>query len=250
MPYNIMKRSDRYNISVIISCFNEEKTIEQCLRRTLASVPDAEIIVIHGGRDRTADIAEDLASQHPRIRVIRNKNDRGKGHAIKVGIENASSDVMVQLDADLQFKPEEIPKLVQPLLDGKADLSFGCRFMKYSNVENYKFSFLRVMGNRMVNSYISLLARQRFFDITTGLKAWTRQSIDDIAFKDDRFLYEAEIALRASLKGYRVAMIPITYFNRLGGISGHGRGWREPISIIWTGAKILFFATLIRLSLW
>ena len=82
------------------------------------------------------------------------------------------------------------------------------------------------------------------------LKAWTRDAIESVAFKDDRFIYEAEIAVRAGLAGRRFAMVPITYFNRYGGISGHGRGWKEPVSIIWTGVKILIFSTLIRLSLW
>ena len=245
-----MGATGRAGISVIVACYNEEKNIGQCLRRAMDAVPDAQLIVVHGGKDRTADIAEDIARHHTRINVIRNKDDRGKGHAVKVGVENATHDVMVQLDADLQFMPEEIPKLVRPILDGKADLAFGCRFMEESVVENYKFSFFRTVGNHLVNWWITLLGHQTFHDITTGFKAWTRKAIQDIAFKDDRFIYEAEIAVRADLKGYRIAMVPITYSNRLGGISGHGRGWREPFSIIWTGAKILFFAPLIRLSLW
>ena len=244
-----MKPSSTEKISVIIACYNEEDNIEQCLRRTVKAVPAAEVLVIHGGTDRTADIAEMIAREHPAIKVIRNKDDRGKGHAIKVGIEEASFDTQVQFDADLQFVPEEISKVVQPILDGKVDFSFGCRFMKESDVENYKFSFFRVMGNRIVNRYVSFLGHQRFYDITTGFKAWTRRGIKDIAFKDDGFIYEVEIAIRANLKGYKVKMIPITYFNRLGGISGHGRGWQEPISITWTGIRILVFATLIRLSL-
>ncbi|HOE26902.1 MAG TPA: glycosyltransferase family 2 protein [bacterium] len=237
-------------LSVIISCFNEEESIGECLRRTMQAVPDAEILVIHGGSDKTADIAEEMARGNPKITVIRNLDDRGKGHAIKVGIRRSSADVMVQFDADLQFMPEEIPKVVRPILAGEADFSFGARFMKESDVERYDFSFFRVMGNRIVNRYVNLLTRQRFCDITTGFKAWTRDAIESVAFKDDRFIYEAEIAVRAGLAGRRFAMVPITYFNRYGGISGHGRGWKEPVSIIWTGVKILIFSTLIRLSLW
>ena len=245
-----MENPDRREISVIVSCFNEEDNIEKCLRRIVRTVPGAEVLVIHGGKDRTADIAETVALEHPGIRVIRNKEDRGKGHAVKVGVREASADIMVQMDADLQFMPEEIPEVVRPIRDGRAAVSFGCRFMKRSNVENYRFDFLRVLGNRVVNGYVSLLGRQEFRDVTTGFKAWTRRAIDDIAFKDDGFVYEVEIALRASLKGYRVAMVPITYCNRLGGFSGHGRGWRESASIALTGARILVFATMIRLSLW
>jgi len=242
--------SSKPTLTVIISCFNEEESIAECLRRVVQSVPDAEVLVIHGGRDRTADIADEAARGNPKIKVVRNIDDRGKGHAIKVGIEKASADTMVQFDADLQFMPEEIPKVVRPVLDGEADLSFGARFMEGSDVENYDFSFFRVMGNHIVNRYVNILTRRRFYDITTGFKAWTREAIEGIAFRDDRFIYEAEIAVRAGLKGYRIAMVPITYFNRYGGISGHGRGWKEPFNIILTGIKILLFSTLIRLSLW
>lgn len=240
----------RPTLSVIISCFNEEESIGECLRRTVKAVPDAEILVIHGGTDRTADIADEMARGNPNIVVIRNLDDRGKGHAIKVGIEKSSADTMVQFDADLQFMPEEIPRVALPILAGEADLSFGARFMKGSDVANYDFSFFRVLGNRIVNRYINLLTGQAFCDITTGFKAWTREAIESVAFRDDRFIYEAEIAVRAGLKGLRIAMVPITYFNRYGGISGHGRGWKEPVSIILTGIKILAFSTLMRLSLW
>ena len=168
-------------LSVIISCFNEEESIGECLRRTVQAVPDAEILVIHGGRDRTADIAEEMARTNPNITVIRNLDDRGKGHAIKVGIARSSADVMVQFDADLQFMPEEIPKVVRPIVAGEADFSFGARFMEESDVERYDFSFFRVMGNRIVNRYINLLTRQRFCDITTGFKAWTRDAIASVA---------------------------------------------------------------------
>ena len=241
---------DGQNVSVIISCFNEEETIEECLERVERVVPNAEILVVHGGTDRTSELATLRARSNGNIRVLRNYGDTGKGHAIKIGISIAERDIMVQLDADLQFMPEEIPKLVRPILEGEAEITFGARFMPESDVEHYDFSFFRVMGNRIVNRYVSTLTGQEFYDITTGLKAWTRKAIEDINFKDNRFVYEVEIAVRGSQNGYRVAMVPITYYNRLGGISGHGKGWREPLSIIWTGVKILLFSTLARVGLW
>jgi glycosyltransferase involved in cell wall biosynthesis len=232
-------------ISVIVSCFNEEKTIRECVERIQRTLPNSEILVICGGTDNTIEIAKELALKDKNMKVLKNYGDTGKGHAVKLGISIAQYDIMVQIDADLQFMPEEIPKVVRPILDNEFQISFGVRFAEDSNVENYNFSFFRVMGNKLVNKYISFLTGQRFCDITTGLKAWTRKAIEDINFRDNRFVYEMEIAVRGTAKGYNIAMVPITYFNRLGGISGHGRAWREPISIILTGAKILLDSTLI-----
>lgn len=236
-------------VTVLLSCFNEENTIQECLQRILKTLPDSEIIVVHGGSDSTATKAREIAQIHSNIRVLKNYGDTGKGHAIKIGISVASHDVMAQVDADLQFMPEELPKLLDPIFKKKADITFGARFMQESDVQNYKFSFFRVVGNRTVNAYFSFLTGLRFDDITTGHKAWTRAAIEDIQFRDNRFVYEAEIAIKGAMRGYRFGMIPITYFNRLGGISGHGRGWRETISIIFTGLKILWFGTLWRLRL-
>jgi len=236
-------------ISVIISCFNEESTIQECVQRILKTLPDAEVIVVHGGRDQTASKAREIAKSHPNIRVLKNYGDTGKGHAIKIGISVATHDVMAQVDADLQFMPEELPKLLEPILRNEADITFGARFMPDSDVQHYKFSFFRVMGNRTVNAYFSFLTGLRFYDITTGHKAWTRKAIEDIQFQDNRFVYEAEIAIKGAMKGYRFKMIPITYYNRLGGISGHGRGWQETASIILTGLKILTFGTLWKVRL-
>jgi len=235
------------NVSVIIACFNEQQSIEECLTRTLKALPEAEILVIHGGSDDTAKKASAMAKDHKNIRVLRNYGDTGKGHAVKIGISIAQYDLMVQLDADLQFMPEEIPKVLQPIRAGDAEIVFGARFMKESNVQNYNFSFFRVMGNRIVNKYFSLLTRTPIYDVTTGFKAWTRKAIEDISFRDNGFVYEAEIAMRGSIKGYRITMVPVTYCNRLGGISGHGSGIKEPLSIILTGIKILFLGTSLRL---
>jgi len=248
--YNMnSKNSATKGVSIIISCFNEENTIEECLQRLLAVLPNAEIIVVHGGRDQTAAIAQKISQDYPNIRVLKNYGDTGKGHAIKIGISVSSHNILAQMDADLQFMPEELPKLLEPIYQGEADITFGARFMPESDVQHYKFSFFRVMGNKTVNAYFSLLTGLKFRDITTGHKAWTRKAIEDIQFRDNRFVYEAEIAVKGAMLGCRFQMIPVTYFNRLGGISGHGRGWVETVSIVVTGIKILAYGTLWRFRL-
>jgi len=234
--------------SIIIACLNEEDTIIECLERLTQSAPDAEILVLHGGKDRTYDRAKTFAQSHPNVVPVRNENDRGKGSAIKAGIERASFNVMCQFDADLQFEPEDIARVMAPVLEGRADVVIGSRFMKKADASDYKFSFLRAVGNRMVNAWVSLLCGQSITDVTTGYKAWTRAAMQKIRFQDDGFVYEVEIPVRACVEGLRVAQVPVKYQDRQGGVSGHGTGWREVLSIGRTGFRILASALTIRLN--
>ncbi len=238
-------------ITIIISTFNEEETIRGCLDRVRAVAAEAEIILLHGGRDGTARAARAWGEEKgDPIRVYDNYGDSGKGHAIKVGITLASHPVMVQFDADLQFAPEDIPLLAGPVLAGEADLSIGSRFLPESDRSGYRSSFFRDRGNAFLNQFISLIARRKVSDVTTGMKAWNREMIWDIDFQDNRFIYEMEIVVRSALKGYRIVQVPVTYFSRQGGASGHGSGAAEFCSIARTGLLIAFKALLIRWGLW
>lgn len=237
--------------TIIISTFNEEDLICECLERICAAAPQAEILLVHGGRDRTAEIARRWAQDHPgRVRVMENYGDCGKGHAIKMGISLSPHPVMVQFDADLQFAPEDIPKVANPVLEGKADVVIGSRFMKGADRSAYQSSFFRDKGNTFLNRFISMLAGQQVTDVTTGLKAWNKKAIWEIQFRDNHFVYEMEIVLRGALKGYRILQVPVTYASRQGGYSGHGTGLKEFYSIAKTGLMIAFKALLIRLKLW
>ena len=245
----IENHSKKY--SIIISTFNEEDTIRGCLERIRRAAPAAEIILIHGGKDKTSQIARRWArEQQGEVRVIDNYGDCGKGHAIKVGISLAGYPVMAQFDADMQFAPEDLEKMVGPILEGKADLVIGSRFMEGVDKSGYQSSFFRDMGNSFLNGFISLLAGQKITDVTTGMKSWNRAAIWEIAFKDNRFVYEMEIVMRAALRGYRILQVPVNYASRQGGISGHGSGLKEFFSIACTGLIIAWRALLIRLHLY
>jgi len=237
--------------TIIISTFNEEDTIRGCLERVRRAAPDAEIILIHGGRDKTSEIARRWAKEDAgEVRVIDNYGDCGNGHAIKMGISLARYPIMAQFDADMQFAPEDLDKMVRPIVERRADLVIGSRFMEGVDKSGYRSSFLRDMGNSFLNGFISLLAGEKITDVTTGMKAWTRPAIWAIAYKDNRFIYEMEIVMRGALKGYRILQVPVKYASRQGGISGHGSGWKEFYSIARTGLLIAWKALLIRLRLW
>jgi glycosyltransferase involved in cell wall biosynthesis len=234
-------------ISIIVPCFNEEDCIVECLERLAKTAPNAEILVVHGGTDKTLERAQGFAATHPNVTAVRYEDDCGKGSGIKYGLTRVKHDIILQFDADLQFEPEDMPKVIGPLAEGKADLSIGARFMPESDVSAYQFHFLRVMGNRVVNGWVSLMAGQKIYDVTTGYKAWTRRAINIIHFRRDDFAYEVEIPMRAAVEGLRIVQVPIIYHNRQAGESAHGSGAKEIYSICRCGFLILLHALLIRL---
>lgn len=208
-------------VSVIIACRNEQEMIARCVSSVRDALPAAEILVVDGGTDRTIEIVSAMAQSDPLIRPIRNHGDRGKGHAIKTGIAEARHDVIAQFDADLQFAATDLPALLQPVLAGECSLCIGSRFLPNSSRHGYKGIATRDFGNRFLASLTSCLTGHRRTDVTTGMKAWTREAIELIDFRDDAYSYEVEIIVRAHRLGLRVLDIPVEYASRTAGESMH-----------------------------
>jgi len=198
-------------VSVIVAALNEEASIEACVRRILAVFPgDSEILVIAGGTDRTADIVDSMSASAPQVRCIRNPHDRGKGHAIRVGVQHARAPVHAQIDADLQFLPEDLPRLVEPLVLGVADVALGTRFAAGSRRLPGGTPWVRTLGNAAVSGFASVLFGRRLTDVMAGMKAWTAAAMRTIAFESDNYSYEVEIPVRALANSLRVVEVPIT----------------------------------------
>lgn len=209
------------DVTVLIACRNEEENIERCVRSVVASMPEAEILVVDGGTDRTFEIVRKLSEEFPLVRVIRNENDRGKGHAIRTGIAHARGGVMVQFDADMQFFAEDLPALVQPVLDGKADFCLGSRFLQTSDRAGYEAVFFRDLGNRVLAAFASLMTGKPVTDVTSGVKAWTKAAIEALHLTDDKYSYEVEIVIKAAMHRFRTVEVPVRYASREKGISMH-----------------------------
>lgn len=206
--------------SILIACRNEEDNIGPCLDAVLRAMPDAEILVVAGGTDRTAERAETWAQEHPRIHVVRHAPDRGKGHAIRDGLALARADAIAQFDADRQFDAADLPALLAPIQAGRCDLCIGSRFLG-SSESSARPSFCRDFGNRLLAVWVSLLTGRKTTDVTTGMKAWSRSAIAKIDFRDDAYSYEAEIVVRAAKLGLRIQEIPVRHAERESGISMH-----------------------------
>jgi glycosyltransferase involved in cell wall biosynthesis len=229
-------------LSVIVATFNEEATVETCVRRILAVFPTGcEVLVVDGGSDRTRDVVTRLAAELPCLRYVRNENDRGKGHATKTGIAAARGAIMVEIDADLQFPPEQIPRLIEPIRAGQADVVLGSRFLKSSERLPGSTTWLRSFGNWTTSAYASLLFCHRMTDVLAGMKAWSRRTVEAIQLVSDNYSYEVEIPVKALREGLRVFDVPVTTDARQGGATN--------VNVVADGVTILFDITRFRLGL-
>ena len=207
--------------SVIIQCFNEEKSIVECIKRINSSVPGAEIIVVFGGNDNTGKNASSLIKEIPTLSVIENRPDYGKGHATKVGILAAKNDLQAEIDGDIQFDPEDLPLVLGPLLDGKCKFVIGSRHMSYEKWDKEAKNFARDNGNRFLARLISLLTRHKVTDVTTGLRAWDRKFVKTFWFNDDKYLYPVEMLFRAIATKQKILEVSISYSGRKTGTAMH-----------------------------
>ncbi len=229
------------SLSVIVTTLNEQAAIEQCLRRIVAVLPpSAEVLVVDGGSDRTGAIVQQLAVEFPSIRYHRNENDRGKGHAVHVGLSLARGTLFLQIDADLQFLPEEMDRLIEPLAQNQADLVLGSRFMRGAQRRPGSTPPVRSFGNWVVSWYATMLFGHRMTDVLAGMKAWRRSVTDSVRLTTETCSYDAELPVKAVAAGFRVMDVAVTTDARQGGVSA--------IHVFRDGRRILWDLTCFRLG--
>ena len=219
------------DLTVIVACRNEEASIEQCISRILRSCPNAALVVVDGGSDRTEELVAELTREHKTVRYIRNVDDRGKGHAIRVGTRAATTQFIAQLDADLQFLPEELPVLFERLREDRIDMILGSRFLLSSRRMEGSTPAIRRIGNYAINAYASILFGTRFTDLLAGVKVWRAKVTNAFELESDSYSYEAELALKAFALGFRVQEWPVTTEPR--------RTGKSSVHIFSVGRKLL-----------
>lgn len=198
------------NLSVIIAARNEQASIAACVGRIFTVFPGAETVVVDGGSDNTEHILLELQKRFPNLRYIKNENDLGKGHAIRVGLAHCTRPFITQVDADLQFLPEEIPLLLEPILTDQADFVMGSRFTRGSVRLPGSTPPLRTFGNKLISLCATLAYGQSITDVMAGSKAWRKSVTDSFQLTSDTFSYELELIAKASRKGWRITNVGIT----------------------------------------
>lgn len=201
-------------LSVLMPAYNEERTIETVLRRVLAlAVNLKEIVVVDdGSTDRTPQILEKLAGEDSRIRFLRMDRNRGKTAAIARAIREASGDILIVQDADLEYDPAEIPDVIAPILQGQADVVYGSRFMvrKAARVLYY----YHYLANKLLTCLSNLLTNRNMTDIETCYKAFRSGVIKPIELSSNGFGMEVEITAMVCKTKARTYEVPISYYGR------------------------------------
>ncbi len=225
-------------LSVIVPVFNERNTVVEVLRRMRAvELPDGidrEIIVVDdGSTDGTRDVLNQLSDST--VRIILHDHNRGKGAAVRTGIEVASGDYVLIQDADLEYDPEDWPKLVAPVMRGRARVVYGSRFTG----ERRNMLFLHWIGNRMLSFVTNVLYNTTLSDMETCYKLIDRALLLDLELRCNRFDIEPEITAKILKRRIRIYEVPISYTGREFD-EGKKITWRDGFAALWTLAKFRF----------
>jgi glycosyltransferase involved in cell wall biosynthesis len=207
--------------------FNEERTIEEILARVLSSAWVGEVIVVDDcSTDKSLSTVTSIAADNTRIQVKMHAANRGKGAALRTGFAAATMDFVVVQDADLEYNPEEYGLLLKPLLDGRADVVFGSRFV--STQERRVLYFRHALGNRLLTLVSNLFTNLGLSDMETCYKMFRREIIQSIQIEEDRFGFEPEITAKIAHRDLRVYEVGISYSGRTYA-EGKKIGWRDGV---------------------
>ena len=215
-------------LSVVMPCYNEAATIKQILVKVLESPYVAEVVVVDdGSRDATISIAESVCD--PRIRIIEQDRNMGKGAALRRGFAEARSDFVIVQDADLEYDPAEYGILLEHLINGNADVVYGSRFM--TDRAHRVLYYWHSVGNRLLTTMSNAFTNLNLTDMETCYKAFRREVLQSIELVEDRFGIEPEITAKVAAGKWRVYEVGISYSGRTYA-EGKKIGWRDGFQAI------------------
>lgn len=211
-------------ISVVIPVYNEVHTIGKVIDRVLNCGFDVEIIAVDdGSTDGTREFLQRL--EHPRVRAFFHAQNKGKGAALRLGFATASHPYVFVQDADLEYDPRDYHKVIEPLLDDRADMVYGSRFL---GGPHRVLFFWHYVGNRFITLLSNVITGLNLTDMETGMKAFARDKLMQLKLSADRFTFEPEITAKAARAKWRIYEVGISYSGR-SYEEGKKIGWRDAI---------------------
>ena len=215
-------------LSIVIPVYNEANTIKELLARVEALDLEKEIILVNDcSTDNTPELLK--AYERPPFRVLHHTVNQGKGAALRTGFQSASGDVVVIQDADLEYHPREIFKLLQPILEGEADVVFGSRFI--GGGPHRVHYFWHSVGNKILTLFSNMFTNLNLTDMETCYKMFRKEILEQIQIEENRFGFEPEITAKVAKMGCRVYEVPISYYGR-SYAEGKKITWRDGVSAL------------------
>jgi glycosyltransferase involved in cell wall biosynthesis len=223
-------------LSVIIPVYNEAKTILEIIKRVKGVPFEKEIIVVDdGSTDGTSSL---LRKNQDEITVLSHESNQGKGRAIRTAIPHITGDIVIIQDADLEYDPSEYPRLIGPILDGKADVVYGSRFL---GGPHRVLFFWHAVGNKIITTLSNMLTNLNLSDMETGFKVFRAEVLKGIEIESNRFGFEPEITSKIAKMGCRIYEIDISYWGR-DYSEGKKINWKDGMAAIYWIIKYNLFS--------
>jgi len=225
-------------LSIIIPVFNEYETICELIRRVDAVQLDKEIIIVDDG---STDGSRDLLNKYEGrdgFKVVYQSKNMGKGRSLRTGFEKAEGEIIIIQDADLEYNPKDYPILLEPILDGRADVVYGSRFL---GGPHRVLFFWHSLGNRFLTTLSNMFTNINLTDMETGYKVFRRSVLDSISLRCNRFGFEPEFTAKVARNKFIIYEVPISYAGR-NYSAGKKINWKDGVAAIWFILRFRFFS--------
>ena len=224
-------------LSIVIPVYNESKTICDVISRVDEAINDKEIIIVD---DNSTDGTRDLLLKYEEkkdFKIIYQSKNKGKGAALRAGFEVAKGEIIIVQDADLEYNPKDYPILLEPILDNRADVVYGSRFL---GGPHRVLFFWHYLGNLFLTTLSNMFTNINLSDMETGYKVFRRKILESITLKCDRFGFEPEFTSKVARKKFIIYEVPISYSGR-DYSQGKKINWKDGVAALWFIFRFRFF---------
>jgi glycosyltransferase involved in cell wall biosynthesis len=229
-------------LSIVVPAFNEEATLARVVEKLMHVPYLFEIVIVDDcSTDRTLEIARQLAAKYPQVRALTHQHNRGKTDALRTGFAETKGDIVIVQDADLEYDPGEMKEVIQPIIEGVADVVFGSRFLirKAARV----LYFYHYIANKSLTFFSNLLTNINLSDVETGYKAFRGEIIRNMVITSKGFGFEIEVTAKVAKLGCAIFEVPISYYGRTYE-QGKKIGMTDGIAAVWYIVRYNWLTTL------
>ena len=226
-----MQWKSKMKLSIIIPVYNEKKTIKDLIEKiSLIDILKEITIVDDYSSDGTREILAEIESDE--VKVFYHERNMGKGAAVRSALKHVTGDIVIIQDADLEYDPRDYPDLIRPIVEGRADVVYGSRFL---GGPHRVLFFRHYVGNRMLTTFSNMLSNLNLTDMETGYKVFKREVIQGLNLRSNKFGFEPEVTMKLARSRFVIYEVPISYY---------GRDYSEGKKITWKDGIAALFHTL------